>query len=243
MYKSTAELNHIHTQEDIHIICAGPSSKYIEPSFYENKIVIGINNVYKRFPSNYIVAKDLREVPRFNRLVEELKQTNIKLVFPEYHTGHYNDPKNTPDMENAYMFEHLDNKSATMDDEVLSAIGSYNPDRLVVSRSTITSGIHLAAYMGAKNIILLGHDCGFLDEDLYEPTYTENDWGSADNYSSAPAWVGSIESNTLRVNEKIKEHYGCNIYSINPFINFGLEGHKYKSNSREWLGDRYGDAR
>ena len=52
------------------------------------------------------------------------------------------------------MFEHLDNKSATMDDEVLSAIGSYNPDRLVVSRSTITSRIHLAAYMGAKNIIL-----------------------------------------------------------------------------------------
>ena len=243
MYKSTAELNHIHTQEDIHIICAGPSSKYIAPSFYENKIVIGINNVYKRFPCNYIVAKDLREDPRFNRLVEELKQTKINLVFPEYHTGHYNDPKNTPDMENAYMFEHLDNKSATMDDEVLSAIGSYNPDRLVVSRSTITSGIHLAAYMGAKNIILLGHDCGYLDEDLYEPTYTENDWGCADNYSSAPAWVGSIESNTLRVNEKIKEHYGCNIYSINPFINFGLEGHKYKSNSREWLGDRYGDAR
>ena len=153
MYKSTAELNHIHTQEDIHIICAGPSSKYIEPSFYENKIVIGINNVYKRFPCNYIVAKDLREVPRFNRLVEELKQTNIKLVFPEYHTGHYNDPKNTPDMENAYMFEHLDNKSATLDEEVLSVIGT---DKLVVTRSTITSGINLAAYMGAKNIILLG---------------------------------------------------------------------------------------
>ena len=243
MYKSIDELEDIHTGADIHIICAGPSSKYIEPNFYENKIVIGINNVYKRFPCNYIVAKDLREVPRFNRLVEELKQTNIKLVFPEYHTGHYNDPKNTPDMENAYMFEHLNSKSATMDDEVLSVIGSYKPDRLIVSRSTITSGIHLAAYIGASNIILLGHDCGYLDEDLYEPTYTENDWGSADNYSSAPAWIGSIESNTLRVNERIKEVYGCNIYSLNPFINFGLEGHKYKSNSREWLGDRYGDAR
>ena len=149
MYKSIDELEDIHTGADIHIICAGPSSKYIEPNFYENKIVIGINNVYKRFPCNYIIAKDLREVPRFNRLVEELKQTNIKLVFPEYHTGHYHNPKNTPDMENAYMFEHLNNKSATMEDEVLSVIGT---DKLVVSRSTITSGINFAAYIGAKNI-------------------------------------------------------------------------------------------
>jgi len=36
-------------------------------------------------------------------------------------------------------------------------------DHLVVSYSTITSAIHLAAYMGAKNIILVGHDSGTLD--------------------------------------------------------------------------------
>ncbi len=240
MYRSITELKDRWKGHDIHVICAGPSSKYIEPSFYDNKVVVGINNVYKRFPCDYIVAKDLREVPRFNRLVEELKETNIKLVFPEYHTGHYSDPKNVPNMENSYMFEHLDNKSATMNDEVLSVIGT---DRLVVSRSTITSGINFAAYLGAQNIILLGHDCGYLDEDLYEPTYTEKDWGSANNYVSAPEWVGSIESNTLAVNKKIKEVYGCNVYSLNPFINFGLEGHKYKSNSREWLGDRYGESK
>ena len=33
----------------------------------------------------------------------------------------------------------------------------------IVSFSTIVSGIHLAAYMGAKNIILVGHDCGTID--------------------------------------------------------------------------------
>ena len=37
----------------------------------------------------------------------------------------------------------------------------------------------------------------------------------------------TIESNTLEVKKKIKEVYNCNIYSLNPFINFGLEGHKY----------------
>jgi len=68
---------------------------------------------------------------------------------------------------------------------------------------------------------------------LYDPTYTEPDWGSANNYSSAPKWVGSIETQTLKVKERVKEEYGSNVYSLNPFINFGLEGHRYTSNSRD----------
>ena len=82
--------------------------------------------------------------------------------------------------------------------------------------------------MGAFNIVLVGHDCGTIDGVLYEPNYTESDWGSADNYASKHEWVATIESNTLEVKKKIKEVYNCNIYSLNPFINFGLEGHKYE---------------
>jgi hypothetical protein len=26
----------------------------------------------------------------------------------------------------------------------------------------------------------------------------------------------------------LKEVYGCNVYSLNPFLNFGLEGHEYE---------------
>ena len=67
----------------------------------------------------------------------------------------------------------------------------------------------------------------------YDPTYTEPDWGSANNYSSAPKWVGSIEAQTLAVKERLKKVYDCDVISINPFINFGLEGHRYTSNSRD----------
>ena len=228
-YKSIKELQHNHLGEDIYVICAGPSSNFIEPTFFEYKTVIGVNNVFKKFPCNYVIAKDLKEHPRFTRMVDELKYTNIPLIFPEYHTAHYSDGKNQPDYDKGYVFEHLDNKSADMDEEVFSVIGT---DKLVVSRSTVTSAINLAAYMGARNIILVGHECGSIAGDLYDPTYTEKDWGSANNYSSAPKWVGSIESQTLKVKERVKEEYGSSIYSLNPFINFGLEGHNYTSNSR-----------
>ena len=226
---SIQKLKDLHYTETIYIICAGSSTTYFEPSFFADKIVIGVNNVFKKFPCSYVIAKDLLEHPRFTRMVEEIKEVGIPLIYPEHHTGHHKDPKNNIDYELGYMFEHLDNKSADMNDEVLSVIGT---DKLVVSRSTITSAINLAAYMGAFNIVLVGHDCGTIDGVLYEPNYTESDWGSADNYASKHEWVATIESNTLEVKKKIKEVYNCNIYSLNPFINFGLEGHKYKASTR-----------
>ena len=228
-YRQIKEFKDRHKGKDIYVICAGPSSDYVPPRFFTDKIVIGVNNVFKKFPCNYVVSKDLKEYPRYTRMVQELKGTDVKLLFSEYHTGHLADGKNQPDIEGWY-FEHLDNKSADMSEEVLSVIGS---DKLVVSRSTVTSAMNFAAYMGAQNIILLGHDCGSIDGDLYDPTYTEPDWGSANNYSSAPKWVGSIEAQTLAVKERLKKVYDCDVISINPFINFGLEGHRYTSNSRD----------
>lgn len=231
-YRNIKEFKDCHKGKDIYVICAGPSSDYVPPRFFTDKIVIGVNNVFKKFPCNYVISKDLKEHPRYTRMVQELKGTDIKLVFSEYHTGHLSDGRNEPDIEGWY-FEHLDNQSATMNEEVLSVIGT---DKLVVSRSTVTSGLNLAAYMGAQNIILLGHDCGTIDGDLYDPTYTESDWGSANNYSSAPKWVGSIETQTIEVKERLKKVYDCDVLSINPFINFGLEGHNYISNSRDGDG-------
>ena len=113
---SIEKLKDLHYTETIYIICAGSSTTYFEPSFFADKVVIGVNNVFKKFPCNYVIAKDLLEHPRFTRMVEEIKELSIPLVYPEHHTGHHKDPKNNIDYELGYMFEHLDNKSADMND-------------------------------------------------------------------------------------------------------------------------------
>mgnify|MGYP003136759308 CR=1 FL=1 len=81
--------------------------------------------------------------------------------------------------------------------------------------------------MGAKNIILCGHDCGTLDNNLYYEGYTEGDWVSAANWSGANNWMGSLESQSQLIRNYLMENYNCNIYSLNPFLNLSLEGHKY----------------
>jgi len=44
---------------------------------------------------------------------------------------------------------------------------------------------------------------------------------------TAPFW-GQIDGDTIKLKGLLKDAYGCNVVSLNPFINFGLEGHVYK---------------
>jgi hypothetical protein len=78
--------------------------------------------------------------------------------------------------------------------------------------------------LGAANIILCGHDCGSLDGLVQMGEYVGMMQPSQQAYFN---WLGEIEDQSKQVREKLKEVYQCCIYSINPFLNFGLEGHSY----------------
>jgi hypothetical protein len=221
MIRSIKELKNIHFGEDIYIILSGPSCNYINADFFNNKITIGVNQVYKKYYCDYLVRKE-------NSHLRDSISTGSKVIVSEWDSGNIirgKRLKNTIGNEKLdfYVFEHLENNLTKIDFSVLGT------DKLVVSFSTVTSAIHMAAYMGAKNILLVGHDCGLLDDkfvfDGYYDSITETPWKNWDEYKK---WLGEIEGQTIAVKKKISEYYKCNIYSINPFINFNLEGHKIK---------------
>ena len=104
--------------------------------------------------------------------------------------------------------------------------------QMIVTWSTTTTAIHIAAYMGAKNIILVGHDCGTINGKLtfdgYYQDISDTPWKNWKEYED---WLSKIESQTLEVKYFIEKKYNCNIYSLNPFVNFNLEGNTYKNNN------------
>ena len=107
-------------------------------------------------------------------------------------------------------------------------------NKLVVSFSTITTAIHLAAFLGAANIVLVGHDCGTLDGHTnvggyHTPASLSLAWGPHHDAAKTAytKWLGVIEQDTVRLKTLINEAYSCNVVSLNPFINFRLEGHSY----------------
>lgn len=221
-YKSLTELKNIHSGEDIWVLLAGSSMDYIDQSFFENKITIGQNQIFKHFPCSYIVMKDCMEEPRFPRSISELKEKNIPLLFSEHYKGHGVEMLNTPKYENAYMFKH-NTRELPLDQEVTNLY----EDEIIVSRSTVTSLMHIAAYMGAKNIILCGHDCGTINGNLYYQGYLEEDWTSSGNWAGINSWMSSLEKESQIVRWMLKEKYKCNIHSLNPFLNLGLESNNF----------------
>jgi len=223
-HKNISELKDIYKGLDIWCILAGSSMDYVDPSFFEDKIVIGLNQVYKKFPCNYVLMKDCLEGPRFPRSIEELDKLEIPLLFSKYYKG-YPGKTNIANHSNAYYFEHNPRKR-----NINEELEDLKDNEIFVGKSSVTSLMHVAAYMGAKNIILCGHDCGSLDKKNYFKGYMEKDWKSADNWAPIKKgdWMRALEPQSQSMRKYLKTKYECNTYSLNPFLNLGLEGHEYK---------------
>jgi hypothetical protein len=222
MSKPLTELKNKYLGQDIWIILAGSSMDYVSQDFFKNKIVLGANQVYKHYKCNYIIMKDCMEMPRYTRSIEQLESKNIPLIHSEYFLGDDNKEKNIAKHSNAYYFKHNSKKNSFS-----YGLENLSDKEIISSKSTVTSIMHIAAYMGAKNIMLCGHDCGRLDGNLYYEGYMEKDWISSENWSGISNRINEIENETLKVRSYLMEKYNCNIHSLNPFLNFSLEEHKF----------------
>lgn len=210
------EYKNKHLNDDIYIIASGKSIDFIDNSFYHNKIIIGVNQIFKKIIPTYLVRKE-------HILLDKILNINTIHFISRGNCGNDNDLNEKYVLDkyltstNIVLYDHENN------DCKLNELPDNN--KLIVSWSTITTAIHLAAYMGAKNIILVGHDCGFIDNESNFKNYYD------DNFSPDPNlyndWLPQIESQTIKLKQQLKEKYNCNIYSLNPFINFNLEGHEY----------------
>lgn len=214
--ENISSFKNTHKGEDIYVIGSGPSCDFIDPSFLDGKISVGTNQTYRKFTTDYIVRKE------HSLLQETLNETISKVVVAKRNCGSGAHINTNKEIDRLWYFDHLTNVSKIN----LSAFDMEN--HLVVSDSTITSSIHFAYHLGAKNIILMGVDHGILDGQHtfkgYYKNINETPWSNWDQYKE---WLNKLERDTVVLKEKLKS-LGVNVYSINPFINFKLEGHVYK---------------
>ena len=235
-FKNLKELHNIHKDEDIWVLASGPSLNFMDKSFFENKITLGINQIYKYFPCDYVVCKDFGEKERYEEIWKELaRSTETKLLIPEYNAGQIAGSKNKNcrflnPYENFYMFEHNNNGygATRYPDGTIKLSQIHKKSHLITCfKSTLATAMHLAAYLGAKNIIIVGGDNGEIDGELYLKDYVQSHWKSGGNSRGISGWLGGVGDIHEVVKEKLQYAYGCNVHSLNPFINFNLEGHDY----------------
>jgi hypothetical protein len=214
------EFENRHEGSTIWVFGSGATLEFLDPSFFDDKICISTNLVNEHFPlkSFYLFSHYHPAVKR------QLDNPGLLMAFTHdlcstrwSGTLHYG--------EGEWCFGNLAPSNVVVNKlSWTQPPGSgFEPYRhakrgeLVFGSSSIHGSIQLAAHMGAKNIVLVGVDCGTIDGvnriDGYPAGHTP--WQLYNNHLIAmKKWIG--------------ETYGANVYSLNPFVNFNLEGHTFQ---------------
>ena len=197
--KSITLLKNIHKDEDVYVIGAGKSMDFYPNNFFDDKLVVGVNRVCKFFRCDYTVAKDQIGI-------DEIKSGEYgKLVCSLRDRGSLSLKKIDISCCD-YVFDHKQN---IMDGNDFKT----NEGELLVSVSTISTAIHLAAYMGAKNIYVCGQDGVAINgECCMTGYYKENDNLLLQTIEGYLKFVSKSLKQCNKICEYISEKYGCNIY-------------------------------
>jgi hypothetical protein len=211
-----ADLFGRHPGSDIYVVGSGVTLEHFDPEFFAGRIVIAINWVADRrpLPATYTLTK-YHDIA----LALSAKYPDMGVVVSRHLHGNTAQPTISPERPNLYAFHHRANPSESFQAE---RDWPTEPGFLVNSHSSITSAMHLAALMGARNILMVGHDAGLLDGRMH-----------FDGYRIEPdlrtniGWLEGFERHSREVKAELVKRFGCRVYGLLPFINARMEGHEY----------------
>jgi len=96
--------------------------------------------------------------------------------------------------------------------------------RFVVGPTSLHLSMHWAVWLGAAHVVLVGADCGVIDGDNNRAGYH----GPVNGPDGAlHAHHGLWERTLNEMAAKIRT-FGVSVHSLNPWVTFGLEGHRWE---------------
>lgn len=204
-----ADLKGLHAGQTIWVLGSGTTLNFINPEFFADKIVVSTNysakvaGISAEFVFSHYHADTHLLAQDSDYVVTLFKDTNT---------------------HREWDIEKPDNLIFIEQDSYQAPGASWNPftshpprsDSLAYGSSSLHGAMHLAAWLGASSIVLVGADCGALDGIDRIPSYPAGD----------NPWVLYNQHHKL-MKDWLVENYGVQVYSLNPFINLNLEGHDW----------------
>lgn len=204
-----------HKGDTIYVLGSGPSLNHIDPGFFRDKIVIGTNLVTDRIG---VTASTLYVHTHYHAIAAAFAG-RVPIFTPLGDGGHSGTPSVM--LRDVCYYAHVPTQYDFDVDRAWMPDGSG----IVVGSTSVHGSMHLAAHMGAAFIVLVGVDCGLLDGERNHAGYVSGNLNDADPLP----WLGRWENHLRIVKNKIVREYGCGVYSLNPFVNLNLEGHRWVS--------------
>ncbi|MEN0006144.1 MAG: FkbM family methyltransferase, partial [Bacteroidota bacterium] len=183
--------------KDIYIFGSGPSILGVDPKAFKHKICIGINYTFEKVPFlDYIMVHEIETYESIKHIVD-----NRRLILPDFLVRHSyggkGQSKYPPHLKTnnpkAYIYPvSRDGRSKGLGQRSLSL---QRETSIFTFTTTTHSAIHLAAYMGAKNIYLIGVDYqNFEDgkvhfESKYSRMYGQQNWQVFRRHKRGDEWL------------------------------------------------------
>lgn len=207
-----------HPGSTIWVFGSGASVGYLSPRFFDDKICIATNLIAKHF--------DLRAYYLFTHyhynVLENLANPGMlaavtqDVCSSQWHQNKANLPGPGCVKDDGQVIYNYLTDSVPKGDG-FDPYKHAKTDEIVFGSSSIHGSMHLAAWMGAKNIVLVGADCGSIDGEH-----------RVDKYPPGHQPWDLYNRHLMRMKSWLKENYSVEVYSLNPFVNFNLEGHTFQ---------------
>ncbi len=210
--KNISEVFNKHQGSTIYVLASGASMDYIPLGFFYDKITVGVNQVHRKFPCDYLVS-------HHNFDCQDIINGGLTtLVASDFDCGETSRGPN--EFEGEWLSYHHSENQQTHGIDV-KALDDPEHSSLAISASTVADAIHFAHHLGASTIILCGVDSGRIDGKMNFEGYNGGREGG-----TFPAHLPLTEPLILRLVNELRRR-GTAVMSLNPFINPGMEGHKY----------------
>lgn len=196
-------------RETVFVLGSGPSLNFIDPRFFDNKIVISTN-----YSASTIGVEPEIMFSHYHHIAHELSDRSgivVTLGRDTVTQKAWDKPK--PD--NLVLVEQ---PSYEPPGSSWNPLTTHKPTTIAYGSSSLHGAMHLAGYAGARSIILVGADCGTIDDRHRVNNYPVDGHKLWELYNR----------HHLLMKQYLQQKYGCSVYSLNPFINLNLEGHKFR---------------
>lgn len=194
------------------VIGSGASLDFIQPDFFADKFCVAVNYV-----GTTLGLSEFYAVTHYHldAIAIAAMRPDVPIFTPESDQGGTNLAPRPPTEPNIYRVPTKEQQYGAF---TVERDWPTEPDNFVVGPTSLHMTMHVAAWLGAAHLILVGADCGTIDDRANFAAYDDG----SDN--PLPVWATTLP----RVADRLRAD-GVTVHSLNPWVNFGLEGHRYSS--------------
>lgn len=201
-----------HKGETVWVLGSGASLDYIPREFFHDKTCVTVNRVgiTLELPTFYTVSHYHRDA-----ILVANERPDLPVICPvaDLGAGGPEESDREPHEPNVYRFPTNLQMFAAFDPW---AHWPTDPDALVAGPTSLHMTMHFAQYLGAAHLVLVGADCGTLGSRSNFTGYSIGD-------NPFAVWQRTLSG----VADQIRAR-GTSVHSLNPFVNFALEGTPFR---------------